>query len=154
MWVMAGSVSIGQGTYGRQAKTLGGLFTIMGSMIADVGDLDEIATGERREGMFGSVFWWMVKLGQSGAIVLGGFLLYSTGLDVSLGANQPEGTILWLRFYDAFVPLVASAIAIYAVYRYPITEESAGKGSRSSLRSQYSSTSDSFARSRGRSRSR
>jgi len=104
---------------------LGGLFTLMGSMIADVVDLDEITTGERREGMFGSVFWWMVKLGQSGAIVLGGFLLYSTGLDATLGANQPEGTILWLRFYDAFVPLIASAIAIHAVYRYPITEEKA-----------------------------
>ena len=106
---------------------LGGLFTLMGSMIADVVDLDEITTGERREGMFGSVFWWMVKLGQSGAIVLGGFLLYSTGLDASLGANQPEGTIFWLRFYDAFVPLTASAIAIYAVYRYPITEKRAGE---------------------------
>lgn len=106
---------------------LGGLFTLMGSMIADVVDLDEITTGERREGMFGSVFWWMVKLGQSGAIVLGGFLLYSTGLDASLGANQPEGTIFWLRVYDAFVPLIASAIAIYAVYRYPITEQSAGE---------------------------
>jgi len=104
---------------------LGGLFTLMGSMIADVVDLDELATGERREGMFGSVFWWMVKLGQSGAILVGGFLLYSTGLDASLGANQPEGTIFWLRFYDAFVPLAASAIAVYAVYRYPITEKSA-----------------------------
>ena len=104
---------------------LGGLFTLMGSMIADVVDLDEMATGERREGMFGSVFWWMVKLGQSGAIVVGGFLLFSTGLDVGLGASQPEGTILWLRVYDAFVPLIASALAIYAVHRYPITEESA-----------------------------
>ena len=51
----------------------------------------------------------------------------STVLDPALGANQPEGTIFWLRFYHAFVPLVASAIAIYAVYRYPITEESAGE---------------------------
>ena len=51
----------------------------------------------------------------------------STGLDPALGANQPEGTIFWLRFYYAFVPLVASAFAIYAVYRYPIAEESAGE---------------------------
>ena len=80
---------------------LGGLFTLMGSMIADVVDLDELHTGERREGMFGSVFWWMVKLGQSGALLVGGFLLFSTGLDPALGANQPEGTIFWLRFYDA-----------------------------------------------------
>ena len=106
---------------------LGGLFTLMGSMIADVVDLDELHTGERREGMFGSVFWWMVKLGQSGAILVGGFLLFSTGLDPALGANQPEGTVFWLRFYDAFVPLAASGVAIYAVYRYPISEESAGE---------------------------
>ena len=104
---------------------LGGLFTLMGSMIADVVDLDELTTGERREGMFGSVFWWVVKVGQSLALLLGGFLLYSTGLDPALGANQPEGTIFWLRFYDAFVPLVASGIAIFAVYKYPITEKSA-----------------------------
>ena len=104
---------------------LGGLFTLMGSMIADVVDLDELTTGERREGMFGSVFWWVVKVGQSLAILLGGFLLYSTGLDPALGANQPEGTVFWLRFYDAFVPLVASGIAIFAVYMYPITEDSA-----------------------------
>ena len=104
---------------------LGGLFTLMGSMIADVVDLDEIRTGERREGMFGSVFWWVVKVGQSVAIMAGGFLLHSTGLDPELGANQPEGTIFWLRFYDAFIPLVASAIAILAVYMYPITEKSA-----------------------------
>ena len=104
---------------------LGGLFTLMGSMIADVVDLDELSTGERREGMFGSIFWWVVKVGQSGAILAGGFLLYSTGLDPALGANQPEGTIFWLRFYDAFVPLVASGIAIYAIWLYPITEQRA-----------------------------
>ena len=106
---------------------LGGLFTLMGSMIADVVDLDELTTGERREGMFGSIFWWVVKLGQSGAIFVGGFLLHSTGLDPALGANQPDDTVLRMRIYDAFVPLAASAIALYAVYRYPITEESARK---------------------------
>ncbi len=104
---------------------LGGLFTLMGSMIADVVDLDELSTGERREGMFGSIFWWVVKVGQSGAILAGGFLLHSTGLDPALGANQPDGTIFWLRFYDAFVPLIASAVAIFAIWLYPITEQRA-----------------------------
>lgn len=101
---------------------LGGLFTLMGSMIADVVDLDELSTGERREGMFGSIFWWVVKVGQSGAILAGGFLLHSTGLDPALGADQPDGTIFRLRLYDAVVPLIASAIAIAAMYLYPITE--------------------------------
>jgi GPH family glycoside/pentoside/hexuronide:cation symporter len=42
---------------------LGGLFTLMPSMVADVVDLDEAQTFERREGMFGAVFGWVVKLG-------------------------------------------------------------------------------------------
>ena len=34
---------------------LGGLFTLMGSMIADVVDVDELETRQRREGMFGAI---------------------------------------------------------------------------------------------------
>ncbi len=106
---------------------LGGLFTLMGSMIADVVDLDELNTGERREGMFGSVYWWVVKVGQSIALGAGGFLLASTGLDIDLGANQAARTITLLRVYDAFIPFVASAIAIFAIYKYPVTESTALK---------------------------
>ena len=104
---------------------LGGLFTLMGAMIADVVDLDELTTGERREGMFGSIYWWVVKVGQSVAIAAGGFLLFSTGLDTTLGGNQTSETIFLLRAYDVIIPLVASGLAILAIYHYPITEESA-----------------------------
>ena len=42
---------------------LGGLFTLMGSMVADVCDYDELnTTHERREGMFGSIYWWVGKV--------------------------------------------------------------------------------------------
>jgi GPH family glycoside/pentoside/hexuronide:cation symporter len=104
---------------------LGGLFTLMGSMIADVVDEDELKTHERREGMFGSIFWWVVKLGMAAAIAGGGFLLNATGFDVELGGNQAESTIFWMRVCDAFIPAITSAIAIAAVWRYPITEETA-----------------------------
>ena len=40
---------------------IGGLFTIMMSMTADVCDIDEYNTGQRREGTLGAVYWWMVK---------------------------------------------------------------------------------------------
>ncbi|MBK8181082.1 MAG: MFS transporter, partial [Planctomycetes bacterium] len=43
---------------------LGGLFTLMPSTIADVVDLDELETRQRRGGMYGSIFWWVVKLGR------------------------------------------------------------------------------------------
>ncbi|MGB5676036.1 MAG: MFS transporter, partial [Gemmatimonadota bacterium] len=55
---------------------LGGLFTLMMSMTADVCDLDELTNGmPRKEGTFGAIYWWMVKLGQALALVLGGLVL-------------------------------------------------------------------------------
>ena len=104
---------------------LGGLFTLMGSMIADVCDDDELRTQQRREGMFGSIYWWVVKLGMAAAIAGGGLLLNWTGFDVALGGAQTEQTMVWMRACDAFIPAFASALAIAAVWRYPITETTA-----------------------------
>jgi GPH family glycoside/pentoside/hexuronide:cation symporter len=104
---------------------LGGLFTIMPSMIADVVDADELNTHERREGMYGSIFWWVVKLGMAAALAAGGFLLNATGFDVELGSGQSERTITLLRMCDAFIPFVASGVAIWAIASFSITEEKA-----------------------------
>ncbi|MEE4161723.1 MAG: MFS transporter [Woeseiaceae bacterium] len=104
---------------------LAGLFTLMPSMICDVVDMDELHTHERREGMYGSIYWWVVKLGQSVAIFGGGVLLVWTGFDVELGGNQTAEAITLMRLSDAFIPCIASAIAIWAVASYSITEEKA-----------------------------
>jgi GPH family glycoside/pentoside/hexuronide:cation symporter len=104
---------------------LGGLFVLMPSMIADVVDADELQTHERREGMYGSIFWWVVKLGMAAALAAGGFLLTATGFDVALQGNQGEQTIFLLRLFDAFIPFVTSGIAIWAIATFSITEEKA-----------------------------
>lgn len=104
---------------------LGGLFTLMGSMIADVCDYDELNSYSRREGMFGSIFWWVVKLGMALALAGGGFLLNATGFDVALEGNQTEQTIFLMRLCDVFVPIATSVLAMWAVAKFPITEESA-----------------------------
>ena len=104
---------------------LGGLFTLMGSMIADVCDVDELHTHERREGMFGSIYWWVVKLGMAAALAVGGVLLNATGFDVTLDGNQTESAIFLMRVFDAFIPMVTSLIAIWAIATYPITEKMA-----------------------------
>ena len=87
--------------------------------------MDELNTNERREGMYGSIYWWVVKLGQSVAIAGGGFLLVWTGFDIELGVNQTEEAITRMRLADAFIPAAASLIAIWAVASYSITEEKA-----------------------------
>jgi GPH family glycoside/pentoside/hexuronide:cation symporter len=104
---------------------LAGLFTLMPSMVADVVDADELNTYERREGMYGSIFWWVVKLGQSVAILGGGLLLVATGFDVELGGDQTERAITLMRLCDALIPAAASAVAIWAIASYSITEEKA-----------------------------
>ena len=54
----------------------------MMSMTADVCDLDELENGmPRKEGTFGAIYWWMVKLGQALALVLGGLSFKLVGFD-------------------------------------------------------------------------
>jgi GPH family glycoside/pentoside/hexuronide:cation symporter len=104
---------------------LGGLFTLIPSMIADVVDLDELETFERREGLYGAVFWWVVKLGMAAALAASGVLLNATGFDVALEGNQSERTVFLMRVFDCVVPFVASGIAIWAIAAFPITEQRA-----------------------------
>ena len=100
----------------------GSLFTLMGSMVADVCDYDELETGQRREGVFGAIYWWMVKVGMALAGLLTGVMLNASGFAVDLQGPQSEATLLWLRLFDVGVPLVTSAIALWIIYTYEITE--------------------------------
>jgi GPH family glycoside/pentoside/hexuronide:cation symporter len=75
--------------------------------------------------MFGSVYWWVVKLGMAAALAIGGVLLNLTGFDVNLGGAQSDSTLLLMRVFDITVPLVGSGIAIWLIAAYPITEERA-----------------------------
>ena len=104
---------------------LGALFTLMPSMVADVVDMDELETGERREGMYGSIFWWVVKLGMAAALAAGGYLLNATGFDVALEGAQSAETIYLMRAFDAFIPAAASVVAIWMISTFSITEERA-----------------------------
>ena len=103
----------------------GSLFTLMGSMISDVCDYDELQTHQRREGVFGAIYWWMVKVGMALAGVLTGVLLKVSGFDVALESNQPEQTLFLLRIFDVGIPIITSAIALLIMMSYSITEEKA-----------------------------
>lgn len=102
---------------------IGGLFTLMMSMTADVCDLDELDNGEpRKEGTFGAIYWWMVKLGQALAMVLGGTVLKLVGFDPGL-ATQSVETMTQLRIADIIVPAFTALLAIFVMWNYDLTEE-------------------------------
>jgi GPH family glycoside/pentoside/hexuronide:cation symporter len=75
--------------------------------------------------MYGSIFWWVVKLGMAAALAASGFLLNATGFEVDLGGNQTDRAIYLMRLCDAFIPVATSAIAIWMIASYSITEEKA-----------------------------
>jgi len=104
---------------------LGGLFTLMMSMTADVCDLDELENGmPRKEGTFGAIYWWMVKLGQAIALILGGLVLKLIGFDGNLPA-QTEETLYQLRIADITIPAITAALAIWVMWKYSLNESRA-----------------------------
>jgi GPH family glycoside/pentoside/hexuronide:cation symporter len=104
---------------------IGGLFTLMMSMTADVCDLDELNNGmPRKEGTFGAIYWWMVKLGQGLALVLGGLVLKLVGFDQS-AATQTVEVITNLRIADILSPVATAALAIWVMWGYDLTEAKA-----------------------------
>ncbi|MBN2119885.1 MAG: MFS transporter [Candidatus Omnitrophica bacterium] len=100
---------------------LGSLFTIILSMVADVCDIDELKTGERREGIFSAVYWWTVKLGLALASLIGGALLVWTGFKQELGIAQAADTLLWMRILDVCIPIVTSIVAIFIIRTIGLT---------------------------------
>ena len=103
---------------------IGGLFTLMMSMTADVCDLDELATGKRREGIFGAIYWWMVKLGFAVAGLLSGaimsFVAFTPGAPM-----QPEGAVEGLRLFYSGVPIAGTMLAMWFMRDYDLDEKRA-----------------------------
>jgi len=106
---------------------IGGLFTLMLSMTADVCDLDELNNGmPRKEATFGAIYWWMVKLGQALALVLGGLVLKLVGFDQNATIQTAE-TLTHLRLADILVPAFTAGLAILVMWKYDLTAERAGE---------------------------
>ena len=105
---------------------IGGLFTIMMSMTADVIDLDELTSGQRREGIFGAIYWWMVKFGFAIAGGLSGAIFSVIGFDTALEV-QPESAIVGLRLFFSGLPILGTVIAMLIMRNYDISEERANE---------------------------
>jgi len=105
---------------------IGSLFVLMMSMTADVIDLDELNTGLRREGIFGAIYWWMVKFGFAIAGLLSGLILSMIGFDAD-AATQTEGAIIGLRAFFSGLPILGTFIAILVMRGYDMTEERANE---------------------------
>lgn len=105
------------------------LYTMAGSMIADICDEDELAFGVRREGSFSAVYSWWLKFAVSSAYLVAGFLLDATGVNPSL-ERQSDYTLFWLRAYEIGIPTILCIGGLLLLVGYPLTEERAYENKR------------------------
>jgi GPH family glycoside/pentoside/hexuronide:cation symporter len=101
---------------------IGSLFTLMMSMTADVCDMDELASGKRREGIFGAIYWWMVKFGFAIAGLLTGIIMALVGFNADL-PSQSESAITGLRLVYSGIPILGTLVAMWIMKDYDLTEE-------------------------------
>ena len=106
---------------------IGSLFTIMMSMTADIIDVDQLNTGKRREGIFGAIYWWMVKVGFAIAGALSGIIIGIVGFDPDLATTDQQSAVDGLHAFFCFFPVAGTLLAMYIMRNYNITEESAGQ---------------------------
>ena len=99
-------------------------FTLVNSMIADICDEDECATGIRREGIYFAVYNWWWKVAVSIATVVSGYVLRFTGFQEGMG-TQGETTLFWIRFWEIGLPPALCLIGVVLLAKYPLSEERA-----------------------------
>lgn len=104
---------------------IGSLFTLMMSMTSDVIDIDELNSGKRREGVFGAIYWWMVKFGFAIAGLLTGAIMTLVGF-VPDTVNS-EASITGIRLFYSGLPIIGTLGAMWIMRNYDLTEEKALK---------------------------
>ena len=102
-------------------------YLVLSTMFADVVDVDELITGQRREGMFGACNAWVIK--SSGAMVgaLSGIILAATGFNVLLGRAQDPQTIFNMRLALCGISPLVMSIGFLLLRKYPLTEKVLGE---------------------------
>jgi glycoside/pentoside/hexuronide:cation symporter, GPH family len=103
---------------------IGSLFTLMMSMTADVCDMDELESGKRREGIFGAIYWWMVKFGFAIAGLLTGVIMSLVGFKAG-AETQAEGAVTGLRLFFSGIPILGTLTAMWVMRNYDLTEAKA-----------------------------
>lgn len=102
-------------------------YLIPWSMIPDVIDLDELETGERREGIFYGFMVLLQKFGLALGLFLVGVALDVAGFVQAIPGEprplQPPSALWAIRFTVAPLPAIILTIGVVLAYLYPITRE-------------------------------
>lgn len=104
-----------------------GCWLLIGSMVADICDEDELKTGRRREGMFGAVNGFVLKIAMAVTSLIGGAMLAFAGFDADQANAGEMSTQTALTMKNLIVGAQAIGIlcALVIVAFYPINRRRA-----------------------------
>lgn len=121
MYTLAVMVGIGLST----------AYLIPWSMLPDVLDLDELNTGQRREGLFCALILQFQKIALAIALFLVGKILAWAGFISTISgqslATQPESAMMAIRLLIGPVPALILFFGLVCAYFYPITRDRHGE---------------------------
>ena len=106
---------------------IGSLFTIMMSMTADVIDIDELKSGKRREGIFGAIYWWMVKVGFAIAGACSGLIIWLVDFKSDIPTTEQLPAVDGLHLFFCLIPVVGTLIAMVIMRGYDLDENKANE---------------------------
>ncbi len=97
------------------------------AIVADVIEVDELQTGERREGLYTGYLVFLRKFG-TGVLVFGvGQLLAATGYisstTGSLYIEQPAAALNAMRFLVTVLPAISLTLSLVLAWRFPLDRE-------------------------------
>jgi oligogalacturonide transporter len=109
----------------------GGVVIMVYAMFPDIPDIDELVSGERREGIYAALTTFSRKLSSAFAVFIVSQLLSITGyvppvMETVEGATklveqpQSDGFILALRLTFFLVPVVFMAVGVFFARKYPL----------------------------------
>ncbi len=120
-------IFIGEGDFVWMGVLLvcAGIFSGCGGMIgpsilADVIDADEHATGQRKEGAYSAAWGFAIKSANAAVILLASLALQLS--DFTPNAEQTPGTLWMLRLLNGGAPLVMFLIGALVFRRFSLTE--------------------------------
>lgn len=117
LFLLAGLAGVGVAT----------AYLVPWSMLPDVIELDELQTGQRREGIFYAFMVLLQKIGLALALFLVGQALGAAGfIEATPGQplpTQPDSALLAIRLVIAPLPTIALIAGLVLAYFYPITRE-------------------------------
>lgn len=96
-----------------------GSLLIIASMVGEVCDADELATGCRREGMFSATMEFGKKCAIAFSTLVGGYVLAATGFNQTI-IQQTNEAVFAMRWGSILIISLAMLFVVVSISRYPI----------------------------------